>query len=136
MDGAMRILAVGLLMAETVVWAEERADFVSGIGTAGWTFWADSCVSPTYPNGVEHIEIECTSSGQSGGVAVYGRTADGTESQVATFTPALTKAAFAFDGRTDFRSFRLAASGEMEVSMISAPASMPFRMDMEARPEV
>ena len=28
------------------------------------------------------------------------------------------------------------ASGLMAVSMMSAPASMPFRMDMDARPEV
>ena len=113
-----RVLAAGLLV--TAVRAAERVDFVSGIGTANWTFLNDSCVSPTYPNGVERIEIECTASGQSGGVAVFGRTADGTESQVAMFTPALTKAAFTFDDWTDFRSFRLAASGEMEVSSFVA----------------
>ena len=118
MDGVMRILAVGLLV--TVARAAERADFVSGIGTAGWTFGADSCVSPTYPNGVERIEIECSASGPSGGVMVFGRAVNGTESQVTTFTPSVTKAAFAFDGRTDFRSFRLAASGEMEVSSFVA----------------
>ena len=113
-----RVLAAGLLV--TAARAAERADFVSGIGTAGWTFGADSCVSPTYPNGVERIEIECTASGPFGGVVVFGRAADGTESQVAMFTPASTKAAFSFDGKTDFRSFRIAASGEMEVSAFEA----------------
>ena len=130
MDGAMRILAVGLVTAVTGG-AVERADFVSGMGTAGWTFLADSCVSPTYPNGVERVEIECSASGPSGGVTVFGRAADGAESQVATFTSASTKAAFTFDDRTDFRSFRLAASGEMEVSSFMAflfPALRGFQL--------
>ena len=128
MDRAIGIFAVALLMAATGS-AVERADFVSGVGTAGWTFGADSCVSPTYPNGVERIEIACAASGSSGGVTVFGRTADGTESQVATFTSALTKATFTFNDRSDLRSFRLAASGEMEVSSFEAflfPATRGF----------
>ena len=134
MDRVIGIFAVGLLMAVTGS-SVERADFVSGVGTAGWTFQVDSCISPTYPNGVERIEIACAASGSSGEVTVFGRAADGTESQVATFTPALTKAAFTFDDRSDFRSFRLAASGEMEVSSFEAflfPAMRGFPVSVLA----
>ena len=98
--------------------AGEQADFVSGIGTEGWTFLTDSCVSPTYPNGVRRIEVGCT--GTDGHVSIYARTADGTESQVAMFTAASTAAAFTLGDGTDFRSFRLAADGGMQVSTFLA----------------
>ena len=117
MDRGVGILAVALVAAAG--WAAERADFVSGIGTEGWTLPGDAYISPTYPNGVRRIEVECTGSAPDGRITVYARTEDGTESQVAEFTAASTGAAFMF-GTDAFRSFRLVPSGGMMVSIFTA----------------
>lgn len=108
--------------------AVERADFVSGVGTEGWTMVMDNAwLSPTYANSVSQISVECTASEPEGSIAIYARSPGGTELQIATFTATTTAATFAFENSTDFRAFRLVSGGGMLVSTFTAMLAPALR---------
>ena len=78
--------------------------------------------SPTYGSAVDQIKLEYHGSGE-GSATVYAIPAEGAETHVATLSAVSTAATFDFPETTDFRSFRIAASGAWNLAVFSAALS-------------
>ena len=100
----------------------ETTDFVAGTGTSGWTMGAGEWRSPTYGSAVDQIKLEYHGSGE-GSAMVYAIPAEGAAAHVATLSAVSTAATFDFPETTDFRSFRIAASGAWNLAVFSAALS-------------
>lgn len=111
-------------MAACCGWAEERADFLNGIGTNGWTIGAYEWTSPSYGNAVDLIRLEYVGNGNDV-AAVFAVPAEGDEMQIATINGMTSGATFEFPDSTDFRSFRVEANdnGGWRLAAFSAVAS-------------
>ena len=96
-------------MAACCGWAEERADFLNGLGTNGWTIGVYEWTSPSYGNAVDRIRLEYTGNGNDV-AAVFAVPAEGDEMQIATIYGMTSGAMFDFPDSTDFRSFRVRAN--------------------------
>ena len=117
-------LLVAAAMAACCGWAEERADFLNGLGTNGWTIGAYEWTSPSYGNAVDRIRLEYT--GNDNYVAeVFAVPAEGGEMQIATINGMTSGATFDFPDSTDFRSFRVRANdnGGWNLAAFSAVVS-------------
>ena len=100
----------------------ESTDFVAGTGTSEWTVGAGEWRSPTYGSAVDQIKLEYHGSGE-GSAMVYAIPAEGAAAHVATLSAVSTAATFDFPETTDFRSFRIAASGAWNLAVFSAALS-------------
>lgn len=111
-------------MAACCGWAEERADFVHGIGTNGWTIGAYEWTSPSYGNAVDLIRLEYVGN-ENDVAAVFAIPAEGDEKQIATIYGMTSGATFEFPDSTDFRSFRIEANdnGGWNLAAFSAVVS-------------
>lgn len=111
-------------MAVCCGWAEERADFLNGLGTNGWTIGAYEWTSPSYGNAVDLIRLEYVGNGNDV-AAVFAVPAEGDEMQIATINGMTSGATFEFPDSTDFRSFRIEANdnGGWRLATFSAVAS-------------
>ena len=109
-------------------WAGERADFVNGTGTNGWTIGAGEWRSPTYGNAVDQIRLEYGGDAVDA-IEVFATPNGGEETQIATVNGATSAATLDFPDTTDFRSFRVAGglrlsafSAEVSAATLDAPA--------------
>lgn len=111
-------------MAVCCGWAEERADFLNGLGTNGWTIGAYEWTSPSYGNAVDRIRLEYAGNGNDV-AAVFAVPAEGGETQIATINGMTSGATFDFPDSTDFRSFRIEANdnGGWNLAAFSAVVS-------------
>lgn len=111
-------------MAVCCGWAEERADFLNGLGTNGWTIGAYEWTSPSYGNAVDLIRLEYVGN-ENDGADVFAIPAEGDEKQIATIYGMTSGATFEFPDSTDFRSFRIKANGNggWRLATFSAVAS-------------
>ena len=105
--------------------ASERADFTTGEGTNGWTISVADYVSPTYASAVDRISLSY--SGAVAGSATVSAIANGgDESSVATLSAAANAATFDFPETTDFRAFRILATGDWRLLSFAADVSATF----------
>ena len=101
--------------------AVERADFVTGEGTNGWTFSAGEYVSPMYANSVKNVRLDYSGESSDGAtITVHARPSQGGETHIATLNGASNAATFEFPDGLDFRSFRIAVGGSMSLSSFAA----------------
>ena len=105
--------------ALSAIAAMERADFVAGVGTNGWTISSGEYVSPTYANSVKSVRLDYSGSGNDG-ITVYAMPAQGDETQVATLSAASSSATFEFPDFMNFRSFHIAVGGGMNLASFAA----------------
>ena len=117
MRGRLAVLSV--LLAISAAKSVEVADFVMGTGTSGWVVSASSYVSPTYPNGVSRLEIECANAAPDCSVVIFATSAAGNETQIASFAVVTTVATFSFAAATDFRRFRIETGGGVELRSVA-----------------
>ena len=117
-------LLAAAAMAACCGWAEERADFLNGLGTNGWTMGAYEWTSPSYGNAVDRIRLEYTGN-DNDVVEVFAVPAEGGETQIATIYGMTSGATFDFSDSTDFRSFRIEANdnGGWNLAAFSAVVS-------------
>jgi len=117
-------LLAAAAMAVCCGWAEERADFLNGLGTNGWTIGAYEWTSPSYGNAVDRIRLEYAGNGNDV-AAVFAVPAEGGETQIATINGMTSGATFDFPDSTDFRSFRIEANdnGGWNLAAFSAVVS-------------
>ena len=120
----MKKLLVAIALCTTALRgtaAVERADFVTGEGTNGWTFSAGEYVSPTYANSVKNVRLDYSGESADGAtVTVHARPSQGGETQIATLNGASNAATLEFPDGLDFRSFRIAVGGGMGLSSFAA----------------
>ena len=101
--------------------AVERADFATGEGTNGWTISAGEYVSPTYANSVKNVRLDYSGESTGGAsITVHATPSQGGETQIATLNGASNAATIEFPAALDFRSFRIAVSGGMDLSSFAA----------------
>ena len=100
----------------------EGTDFAAGTGTSGWTVSAGAWRSPAYGSAVDQIKLEYHGSGD-GSATVFAIPEEGAEVQVATLSAVSTAATFDLPETTDFRSFRIAASGAWDLAVFFAVLS-------------
>lgn len=100
--------------------ASEHTDFVSGVGTNGWTIADHKYVSPRYSNAVDQISLAYSSENTADSISLYAF--DG-ESPIATFTAAASAASLSFPDTSDFRMFRLVTSGSLTLQSFDAEVS-------------
>jgi len=100
--------------------AAEHADFVTGVGTDGWTISGHEYVSPRYSNAVDRISLTYSSANTSDAVTLY---ASGGDTPIATFTAAASAASLEFPDATDFRAFRLVTGGALSLLSLDAEVS-------------
>ena len=116
---------LALALAVCGAQASEQADFTMGEGTNGWTISAAECVSPTYANAVDRISLSY--SGAAAGSATVSAIANGGgESPDATLSAAANAATFDFPETTDFRAFRISATGDWRLFSFAADVSATF----------
>ncbi len=126
--GSMQgLFAFGLFVVSTMVVycgrAEEKADFVNGVGTNGWTLSESEWLSPTYDSAVDKIVLQYSGTDASASATIQARTEQKAETTVATLTAASSGASFDFPDTTDFRSFRITSTNGLTLSSFMAYVS-------------
>jgi len=126
--GSMQGLFVfGLFVVSTMVVycgrAEEKADFVNGVGTNDWTVSDGEWLSPMYGNAVDKIVLQYSGMDANATATIQACTKQEAETTVATLTSASSGASFDFPDTTDFRSFRITSTNGLALSSFTAYVS-------------
>jgi len=123
-----KLLALVAFSATTMcaIASMERADFVTGEGTNGWTLSANEYVSPTYSSAVDSISLKYSGSGEGSATVYAAAHQNSATSQVATLTAVSSAATFDFSETTDFRSFKIKTSGDWSLASFVANVAAAF----------
>ena len=96
--------------------APERTNFLTGEGTNGWTISSGAYVSPTYPNSVKQVMLGYSGENVNDAITISAVSARGDETRIAVLSAASSAATLDIPPSMDFRSFRIAAEGGMNLA--------------------